>query len=87
MLMASYNFWLDCGRVSTIIWSMLALTIQYNALMTKDNRSDMADQYISGSTGIRYFSASSQVRGSGANNHKIPITFAEKAKLRKNDKA
>lgn len=30
--MGSYNFWLESGRVNTIIWCMLALSVRYAAL-------------------------------------------------------
>lgn len=32
MLMGAYNFWLDCGRVNTIVWAMLATCMQYGGL-------------------------------------------------------
>jgi hypothetical protein len=31
-LMGSYNFWLDCGRVNTIVWSIAALSLRYVTL-------------------------------------------------------
>jgi hypothetical protein len=36
MLMATYNFWLDCGRVNTIVWSMVGLTTRYVMLRTEE---------------------------------------------------
>lgn len=28
MCMAAYNFWLDCGRVNTIVWALLAVSLR-----------------------------------------------------------
>jgi hypothetical protein len=36
MLMAGYNFWLDCGRINTIAWSMLGLTARYVMLRNEE---------------------------------------------------
>jgi hypothetical protein len=40
MLMASYNFWLDCGRVNTIVWSMLGLTTRYVMLREEESAAE-----------------------------------------------
>lgn len=36
MFMGGYNFWLDCGRVNTIVWTMLALSTRYVALQRRE---------------------------------------------------
>ena len=36
MLMGTYNFWLDCGRVNTIAWSLLGLTVRYAFLRQQE---------------------------------------------------
>lgn len=36
MFMGFYNFWLDCGRVNSILWCMLALSIRYAALKQQE---------------------------------------------------
>lgn len=46
LFMGAYNFWLDCGRVNTIAWCMLALSIRYTAIRAAtaqaDSKSDKA---------------------------------------------
>jgi hypothetical protein len=36
VIMGCYNFWLDCGRVNTIVWSMMGLTTRYVMLRNEE---------------------------------------------------
>lgn len=43
MFMGGYNFWLDCGRVNTIVWSMLGLSWRYVALQQQQEQEMFSD--------------------------------------------
>ena len=37
LCMGAYNFWLDCGRVNTIVWSLLAISFRYSCLRQEEH--------------------------------------------------
>jgi hypothetical protein len=42
MLLGTYNFWLENGRLATILWAMVAMVLRYGELKASESASVLA---------------------------------------------